>query len=89
MTPAQVAAFPTLTAFMGKSSAQITVTFPPSSYVVPGFCSDTTQYSFGIQPGGSTGTILGDPIMISNEVIYDVAHRRMGFAPKKNCFYTP
>ena len=36
---------------------------------------------------GGQGTLLGDPIMIANEVVYDVGNKRMGFAPKTNCVF--
>lgn len=87
MTAQQLAAFPTLTLIAGQSNP-ITISFPQNAYLVPGFCSDTTQYSFSITNIGGTGTLLGDPIMISNEVVYDVAQRRMGFAPKANCAWS-
>lgn len=87
MTSAQVAAFPSLSIVAGSSNS-ITVSIPNHAYLVPGFCSDVLAYSFSMTNIGGSGTIIGDPIMISNEVTYDVVNKRMGFAPKAgNCVF--
>jgi hypothetical protein len=68
-----------------SESSTIEIDFPVNAYLVPGFCSDPTQYSLSIQSLGSeTGTLLGDPIMLGNEVTYDVVNKRMGFATKSS-----
>lgn len=33
--------------------------------------------------------LIGDPILLSNEVIFDTVQQRMGFAPKLSCSFTP
>lgn len=65
----------------------ITVDFPPTAYVVPGFCSDPTQYSLSIAPIGGEGAIYGDPIFQAQSVTFDIKNKRMGFQTKSNCFF--
>lgn len=88
LSAGQLAMYPDIQLIAGEDNP-ITIDFPAVSYVSQGFCSDPSAYSAAFQAGGGkgSGTLLGDPIMIANEVIYDVENQRMGFAPKSNCVY--
>lgn len=86
LTPSQLNAFPTLTMLAGQFST-INVAFPPSSYLIPGMCHDPSHYSFAMSAIGGKGTIVGDPVMIANLVVYDVDQKRMGFAPRADCTF--
>lgn len=88
MTPSQLAAFPTIQLLLG-SGPVISVDITANAYLVPGFCSDPSQYSLSLTPIGGEGTLLGDPIMLAQEVTYDVVRQRMGFAPKSaSCVFS-
>jgi len=89
MTQAEASKYPTIQLIAGESNP-ITIDFPWNSYIVPGFCSNNAHYSSSFTAGGPTGsgTLFGDPIMLAQEVVYDVENKRMGFAPKSNCLYS-
>jgi hypothetical protein len=83
MTSQQLAAFPVIELILGSQNP-ITLNITANAYLVPGFCSDPTQYSLSITAIGGEGTLLGDPLMLANEVTYDVVNKRMGFATKSS-----
>jgi plastocyanin len=84
MSDAQRAQFPTLTIVAGRD-APISIDIAPSSYLVQGLCSNASLYALAIHNSGDNSTILGDPLMLSNLVVYDVQNQRMGFAPTSFC----
>jgi hypothetical protein len=87
LSPEDVLSYPELEIQAGQDSP-ITIVINPSSYIVPGFCQDPTQYLFAFQSSdgsGLPGMLIGDPILLSNEIVFDVENQRMGFAPKQSC----
>merc|ERR1711991_497253 len=90
LDPSDVENYPQLEISAGKENP-ITIVINPSSYILDGFCQDPTQYLFAFQSSdgsGLPGMLIGDPILLSNEIVFDVENQRMGFAPKQACQYT-
>jgi Eukaryotic aspartyl protease len=86
LTPADVAAWPTLTFVAGKGADEVRIPFPPESYLLPGCSGDAALFALWLGDiGEAGGTLLGDPLMLSSQVVYDIGNQRIGFAPKGGC----
>jgi len=82
VTSTQVdATLPTMDiAFPGGGSFQLT---PTKSYMLP---QGNGQFCFVMSSSGSaTMSVLGDTVLASFETVFDVAGKRVGFAPQVGC----
>jgi len=86
MTLQQIAAYPNLIIKLGDSpSTEVSLVVPPQSYVVQGYCSNPSQYSFAVDGARGDGTILGDVVMGAYSIAFDRQNLQIGFAPVAGC----
>ena len=84
LSPADIAAFPTVSITLGDGDNAIKLEMEPSIYLRQGssFCDDKSQYGLGFDKGPVTdGTILGDTFMEGFTTIFDREAGRVGFVP--------
>lgn len=82
MTQQDIAQFPIIDLHMADG---LVLAYPPTNYLKNGsaFCPDSNMYSIGVESGGddSSGTIMGDTVMMNYVTIHDRVRSRMGFSP--------
>ena len=85
LTAAQLSTYPTIQVVLGQTSP-ITLSVPPTAYMVQGRCQDSSFYALAIDSiSDGEGTILGDVFMMNFMTVFDVENSQLGFAQASNC----
>jgi len=84
MSAAQMADYPTVTITLAGASADMTITFEPSDYLVaPTYLNG--EVCLGVFDSGDGLTILGDVYMAKSHVVFDRVNSRLGFGDLTTC----